>query len=103
VLFQNYPNPFNPETVIRYGIRDTGYGINTNHESRITHPVSLKIYNTTGQLVKTLVDKEQSAGYYSVKWNGKDDNNKEVSSGIYIYRLKVYNNIIATKYMVLVK
>ncbi len=72
----NYPNPFNPTTTINYSLKE-----NTK--------VSLNIYNIKGQKVKQLVSEQLSAGQHSVVWNGKDDNGKSVSSGIYFYKLKV--------------
>ncbi|MGK9475332.1 FlgD immunoglobulin-like domain containing protein [Melioribacter sp. OK-6-Me] len=71
---QNYPNPFNPTTNIKYGIPQDA-------------KVSLVIYNMLGQVVKTLVDQEQEAGYYTVRWDGTNDFGSKVSSGIYIYRI----------------
>jgi len=73
-LEQNYPNPFNPETVIRYTLSSPG-------------DVRLVIYNSTGQLIKTLVNDYQSAGSYEVVWNGHNHAGNSVSSGIYLYRL----------------
>ncbi len=73
-LFQNFPNPFNPTTKISYDLpKDT--------------KVNLKIYNLSGQEVRTLVNEVQSAGHKSAVWNGKDDSGIIVSSGLYIYRL----------------
>lgn len=70
-----YPNPFNPSTTIVYTIA-------------VTEDTSLKIYNSKGQLVKTLINLKQNAGLYRIVWNGKDDSNRLVSSGIYYYSLK---------------
>jgi len=53
-----------------------------------TTQVVLKIYNTFGQEVRTLVHAQQPAGVNAVVWDGKDQSGKEVSSGIYIYRLQ---------------
>ncbi len=78
-ISQNYPNPFNPTTSIKYAIPQ---------DAR----VSLVIYNMLGQVVKTLVDQEQEAGYYTVRWDGTNDFGGKVASGIYIYR------IVAGKY-----
>ena len=78
-LFGNYPNPFNPSTTI-------SYQLSTNSD------VTLTIYNIKGQKVKTLVNKTLPAGRYSVVWNGKDNNNKQTSSGIYFYKLSVENH-----------
>jgi hypothetical protein len=74
-LAQNYPNPFARRTVIGYRLPST---------SRVT----LKIYNVAGQLVRTLIDKEEPAGEKSAVWDGKTDTGEEVSSGLYFYRLE---------------
>ncbi len=74
-LRQNYPNPFNPSTAIRYQIPKTGR-------------VSVRIYNSAGQLVKTLVDATQQPNHYEVVWDGKNDNGEAVVSGVYFYRLE---------------
>jgi hypothetical protein len=74
-LNQNYPNPFNPETMIEYRIPKASF-------------VKLMIYNIVGQNIATLVDMKQSMGVYSVKWDGKDDAGRRVSSGVYFYRLE---------------
>ena len=74
-LLQNFPNPFNPETTIKYNLAE-----GTN--------VSLRIYNVVGQVVRTLVAEPQSAGRYTVRWNGTDDRGVSVSSGIYFYEIR---------------
>ena len=71
----NYPNPFNPETTINYSVPTTGH-------------TTLKIYNLKGEVVRTLVNDVRQAGNYSVVWNGTDDRNRSVASGIYLYRLE---------------
>jgi hypothetical protein len=73
-LLQNFPNPFNPETTIKYNLAE---GAN----------VQLRIYNIVGQVVKTLVGEQQSAGRYQVRWDGTDDRGATVSSGIYFYQV----------------
>jgi hypothetical protein len=90
-LYQNYPNPFNPETQIKYSVSGDG----------LTH-VSLRIYNVVGQLVKTLVDEEQMPGEYTHTWNGKDEKNQDVASGMYFYKLRV-SDFSETKKMVLLR
>lgn len=78
-LFQNYPNPFNPITTINYSVpKDT--------------KVELKIYNIKGQLIKTLVNEIKPFGKYSVVWDGTDQSNHSVPSGVYLYRLKTKND-----------
>jgi len=68
-LLNNYPNPFNPVTTISFKLPKYVF-------------VNLSIYNLAGQLVETLVNEQKNAGYYSVEWNAKN-----VSSGIYFYRI----------------
>jgi len=77
-LQQNYPNPFNPVTTIEYdlGFVDGPY-----------QKVSMTIYDILGRNVKTLVNEQQSIGRYRLKWNGKDQNGVNVSSGIYFVHL----------------
>ncbi len=88
VLFQNYPNPFNPMTVIRY---------------QLSGPVDveLTIYNQLGQRVKTLVSKRQPAGAYQIQWDGRDNWEELVSSGVYLYRLKAGSFVHARKMVLL--
>jgi len=83
-LSQNYPNPFNAQTVIKYELPKTG-------------KVLLKIYNTLGQEVRTLVDEEKQAGYHSINWDGRNDEGSRVSSGIYIYRIQTGDFVKAKK------
>jgi hypothetical protein len=93
VLHQNYPNPFNPSTIIKFNIQDSKF--------KIPNRTTLKIYNVLGQKVKTLVDELKSAGSYEVIWDGKDDGGKEVVSGIYFYQLKVKDQILTKKMLLL--
>jgi hypothetical protein len=77
-LSQNYPNPFNPTTNIQYSIpAHLIEGVN----------VQIRIYNTLGELVRTLVEERKSPGQYATEWDGKTDNGASVSSGVYIYQL----------------
>ena len=85
----NYPNPFNPETTIHFSLDKQS-------------PVKIDIYNLKGQKVKTLVDETLSSGKHTIVWNGKDNSNKQVSSGVYLYRMK--NGIFTkSKKMILLK
>ena len=88
-LFQNYPNPFNPTTTIGYKI------------SKASN-VSLIIYNSLGQVVKTLINANQSAGNYNVRWNGTNEFGTKVTSGIYFYRLNT-NEYTNVKKMIMLK
>jgi hypothetical protein len=76
ILEQNYPNPFNPSTTIAY-------------QTKVPGRVVIKIFNTLGQQIETLVNKKQPPGSYSVQWDGTDNIGKKVSSGIYLYQLSL--------------
>jgi hypothetical protein len=88
-LQQNYPNPFNPSTVINY---------------QLTYParVEVNIYNILGQKIKNLVDGFRVKGNHSVVWDGKDQNGKEVASGIYFYKI-IAGDHTSVRKMVLLK
>jgi hypothetical protein len=73
---QNYPNPFNKNTTINYNLQEKAH-------------VNLKIFNTQGQEIETLVNDHQAPGFYSVHWDGQNAGGKNVSSGIYIYKIQV--------------
>ena len=84
VLSQNYPNPFNPETKIAYSIPVKGH-------------VSLKIYNSIGKEVASLVNRSQNSGNYEVRFDGAS-----LNSGVYFYKIQV-NDFVQTKKMILLK
>jgi hypothetical protein len=75
----NYPNPFNPSTIISFSVP---YDLSNENAELI-------VYDVQGQAVKHLVNQVLPAGNYVTKWYGDNDNNLPVSSGIYIYRLKI--------------
>jgi ligand-binding sensor domain-containing protein len=87
-LSQNYPNPFNPQTMIRYDLPQAGV-------------VRLSVYNVLGQMVRTLVDGQRSAGTYSVIWDGRDGSGREVASGVYFCRLRTKSITLARKMLLL--
>jgi len=87
-LEQNYPNPFNSFTTIRYALPKLS-------------KISLKIYNLSGQRVKTLIEEEQGSGWKTVNWDGTDDNGKELSSGVYFYKMQAGNYSAARKLMLI--
>jgi len=74
VLYQNYPNPFNADTHIRFTLAEAGH-------------TTLQIYNSTGQLVTTLVDEHLDARTHEIRWDGRNGYGEIVASGIYFYRL----------------
>ncbi|MCK4352292.1 T9SS type A sorting domain-containing protein [candidate division WOR-3 bacterium] len=76
-LSQNCPNPFMQTTEIRYAIPEDVQ-------------VEIAIYNILGQKVMTLINRNQKAGYYAIKWSGIDDSGERVASGIYFYRIKAH-------------
>jgi len=74
----NYPNPFNGETTIKFDLPTAGQ-------------VTLKIYNSLAQEVRTLVDEERPAGYHRLTWDGRDGSGSLVASGVYFYQLRAVN------------
>ena len=88
-LFQNLPNPLHHTTSITFALPKDGR-------------VSLRIYDITGRLVRTLVDEKKISGIYEVYWDGKDGENQKVTSGIYFYQLKS-NNGRLTKRLILLR
>jgi hypothetical protein len=91
-LGQNHPNPFNPSTSIKYTIDNR----------QTSAPLTLKIYNVRGQLVRVLAEGEAEPGSHQVVWDGRNDKGEEVSSGVYFYRLAVGDEV-QTRRMVLLK
>ena len=93
-LLQNYPNPFNPETWIPFKL------------AQDTH-VTILIYDTKGQLIRTIALGNRNAGIYTTKdkaayWDGRDSLGEKVSSGVYYYTLQA-GEFMATRKMVIVK
>jgi len=93
-LFQNYPNPFNPSTEIKFSIPKTSH-------------VKLELFNTLGEKVATLINKEMSAGFHNYRLSSS---NYQLPSGIYFYRLQTVNlsagsgqGFVDTKKMILLK
>lgn len=77
-LHQNHPNPFNSETTIHFTIP---YGY---HDA---DPFSMTLHDMQGRKVRTLIEGQFSPGRYDIRWDGRDDNARPLSSGVYIYRL----------------
>jgi uncharacterized repeat protein (TIGR02543 family) len=73
-LEANYPNPFNPSTAINFSLP-------------VAANVRLNIYNVVGKLVRVLVAGEMVAGRYSELWNGRDNFNRDVAAGVYLYQI----------------
>ena len=87
-LNQNYPNPFNPKTEILFGLPNNGY-------------VTLEIYDVMGRRVNALVDGNLQAGSHKIIWDGTNDRNESVSSGMYFYKLSQSEKVITKKMMLL--
>lgn len=88
-VYNNYPNPFNPTTQIDYNLLEDKY-------------VNVIIYNVKGKRVKTLVNKIQTLGFHSLRWDARNDIGEKVSAGVYIYKIQT-GKYTATKKMVLLK
>ncbi|MBN2010113.1 S8 family serine peptidase [candidate division KSB1 bacterium] len=88
-LFQNFPNPFNGMTQFKYQIP---------HK---TH-VMIHIYNVLGRKIRTLIDEDQDAGFYTLSWDGQDERGEPVVSSIYFYQLHT-RSFKATRKMTIVR
>lgn len=87
-LHQNYPNPFNPKTQIRYDIKND---VN----------VRIDIYDLNGNMIKTLINENQSVGYKSIYWDATNDYGQKVSTGVYIYTIQADNYFRSRKMLFL--
>ena len=88
-LHPNHPNTFNPVTTLRYDLsKDT--------------MVNITIYDMMGRVVKTMINRQQNAGFKSVQWNAINDKGAPVSAGIYLYMIQE-GEFRKTKKMVLLK
>jgi len=74
-LDQNVPNPFNPRTTITFGLAAEG-------------PVTVRVFDVSGRLVKSLLEGNRPAGDHTLTWHGDDDTGRPVGSGLYICRLR---------------
>ena len=86
----NYPNPFNPSTTIPVKVSQSEY-------------MQINIFDSNGKLVKKLFNGELSIGQYSFRWNGLDEHNMLVGSGIYFCKVIKNYNILSSQKMVLLK
>ena len=89
-LGPNYPNPFNSATTIRFVLP-------------ASEDVELAIFNLAGQQVATLVDGVREAGAYAVRWEGRDDDGRELASGVYLYRLHAGERQVETRKLLLLR
>jgi hypothetical protein len=88
-LLQNFPNPFNPSTTISYTTAQTAH-------------VSLRVYSTSGTLIKTLYQGTRTRGTYEAVWDGRNERGERVASGVYFYRL-LAGKVTHTRKMVMLK
>ncbi|NLP12221.1 PKD domain-containing protein [bacterium] len=88
-LEQNYPNPFNPETRLSFSLKEAGF-------------TTLTIFNLNGQEIRSLIAKHLNAGSHSCSWDGKDQLGRTMSSGTYLYKLRI-NGFEVTKKMEFLK
>jgi len=89
ILFQNYPNPFNPTTTISFSLPA---GSN----------VVIRVYDTIGHEIVTLINEQKPAGSHFIEWNGKNEFGKSMPSGLYLYSIKA-GNYEKTNKMLLIK
>ena len=88
-IAQNYPNPFNPTTNIKYQLPVDGL-------------VKIKIFDMLGREVRTLVNQDQKAGYYTIEWDATNNSGRKAASGVYFYQIEA-SNFKKTMKMMLMK
>lgn len=88
-LGTNYPNPFNPQTTINVTLPEKGL-------------VTIHIYDSQGALIRTLLHSELSSGTHTISWDGRNEADEDVASGLYLYRLQA-RNYSETKKMLLIR
>jgi len=93
-LGQNYPNPFNPMTRISFSIPEEG-------GTSSLHPATMMIYDSRGRRVKTLLDDNLPPGVHEVCWDGRAEQGEDAPSGIYLYTLRVGEQVCSPRKMVL--
>ena len=96
-LLSNYPNPFNPSGAGR------SPSTNISFEIPMESLVTIEIFNVKGQKVKTLTNQTYPGGTHIIGWDGKNNNKKLTSAGIYFYKLLVNNKSVGVKKMLLMK
>ncbi|MEA1972207.1 MAG: T9SS type A sorting domain-containing protein [Candidatus Cloacimonadota bacterium] len=89
-LFDSYPNPFNPKTTISFSVENDS-------------DVKIIIYNIIGQQVKLLTNSSYEKGLHRLEWNGLNNDNQHVSSGVFFYRMMIDNQIFQTKKCIMIK
>lgn len=90
ILEQNYPNPFSSITTIPYQLKEASN-------------VKISVYNSLGEKIKILVNEHRNAGQHEVVWDASDFSGKQLSNGIYFFKLEIGNNPAATKKGILIR
>jgi len=83
-IWQSYPNPFNPSTAVRFSLSKDG-------------PVVVRIFDASGQLVKTLLDEKRKSGFHTLYWNGTNDGGDTVPSEVYFLRVESGKEVAVRK------
>ena len=89
MLHQNFPNPFNPITTLRYDLPKDSF-------------VKIRVFDMSGNEVKTLVNGIKGAGFNSVQWNSTNNQGEPISAGVYLYSIEA-DDFIQTRKMILLK
>ena len=89
MLHQNFPNPFNPITTLRYDLPEDAF-------------VKIRVFDMSGNLVKTLVNKTMTSGFQSIRWDANNNLGQPVSAGVYLYSIEA-GEFRETKKMILLK
>jgi hypothetical protein len=91
VMLQNYPNPFNSTTLFKFSVPN----------NIADNPVELIIYDVQGKVVKKLINEKLQPGNYITRWEGINDNNIKVTSGVYFCRGRIGDKMVTMKMLLL--
>ncbi|MCF7919095.1 MAG: hypothetical protein K9N06_04185 [Candidatus Cloacimonetes bacterium] len=94
IISTNSPSPFMPTTTIKYKIEN---------QTELPDTVSVKLYDVKAKLVRTLINEIQVSGEYQCEWDGKNDDNIHVKSGVYCYSIEINGKEITTRKILLLK
>jgi hypothetical protein len=88
ILHRAYPNPFNPTTTLKYELGSAG-------------SVSIDVFDVNGRKIRSLYNGISSAGQHEIRWNARDNQGRQMSSGVYLFKVNVDGKVQTAKMLLL--